>query len=563
MNDSEFDCIITVTRRIDPVSQAKFAATPSWKAAWYVDRSPYEKTLLLWPGQTVCDNITTLWSYLEDSDILLVSEGRYPQFSSTFAYKKGDNFPQLMKSMSIYLPLASQPAALSHSLTITPAVRAAVLPHNWMFSYTRLPGSSLNSLHHTLVMKDVVYISKVASRSAAAAASHCNWINSKPFEARMFTWDADKKKTNKLSTKEACDVALAGRCNNSREIRWAGPKWQQPMPLQDYRAHIEVGDGAQLAPSPLPLADRLKGLSHGVVYFGYSLTPARVKRYVEEIEVAAWGVKRHNPDLNIALLTNDRSFTLRPPFSHVIYIADEDITLTGSRDGSSWNLYTRTLYLHQSPFDLSVQIDSDRIVCTDLTPLFEMLLEYDFIGNSGGVLPTMDNGVMGWRKGPKWNALHEAWCKKMKEMKMEDIDDQEPLTRVRYSVPGLKMGITNPTWQLRYAPALRGDRKKSEITHTLLMKGPVHIYSAAGGTLIEEQDGICHWANAEADRPRVFVNDRKKGGFQIVFSAEECDATTGQRGMCNHPELDWSKPYPEVMPVDEYLKRYDVPMRKG
>jgi hypothetical protein len=87
------------------------------------------------------------------------------------------------------------------------------------------------------------------------------------------------------------------------------------------------------------------------------------------------------------------------------------------------------LHLIHSPYDLTLQIDADRTICGDISPVFDYLqplpkeaslssssnmkngegheyqdtdhYDYDVLQVSVGILPSFDNGVIAYRKGRK------------------------------------------------------------------------------------------------------------------------------------------------------------------
>ena len=161
--------------------------------------------------------------------------------------------------------------------------------------------------------------------------------------------------------------------------------------------------------------ERLQNISFGITYFGYSSNLVRVRKYINDITVSAWGLKQHNPNVSVALFTN-ANISVSPPFDHVIRIADEDISppITVYRRGADWNILTRVRYHEKSPYNLTLQIDSDRTVCASLSRIFELLAGgWDLLSTSGGSLPTMDHGILGFQNRPAVHELLRAWVTRM------------------------------------------------------------------------------------------------------------------------------------------------------
>jgi hypothetical protein len=254
-----------------------------------------------------------------------------------------------------------------------------------------------------------------------------------------------------------------------------------------------------------------------------------------------------------------------PPFDDVVHIDDADITSTCCRRGESWNILTRVQYHKRSPYALTLQVDSDRVVCGDVSRLFELLEVggWDFLSTSAGLLPVMDHGVIGMRHGPPLTALLTAWADKMVELGHEGRDEQTALALVRGTIPGLRTGFLAPSWQMKYAPAGGAGNEACaaaglaacNMTHSLVMHGPVRIAAAELPTM-EAQSSLCGWLNAEPARPRVFVADLLRArSYAVAHTPRECDALT--RGQCGHPEVRWEPLPAEVLPVDAYLALFN------
>jgi hypothetical protein len=300
------------------------------------------------------------------------------------------------------------------------------------------------------------------------------------------------------------------------------------------------------------LHDQLQGRSYGVSFFGYSTDPARLTRYIKDVEKTAWGLKMFNPRIKAVLFTN-QDMAPMAPFDNVVRMRDEDIKPACCKRNESWNILARVQYHKHSPYDLTVQIDSDRVVYDDITHIFELLAgNWDVLGVSGGNLPDADLGVLGYKKGPKVLALLSAWAEKMKEFKHEGVDDQFSFTRVRNRIPGLEMGFLNPSWQMKYSPpkplshAVCNQHVMSvcNVTYTMVINGPVKI-AAGSYTSLDALHARAHELNRDADVPRMYIRDMLENKYIQVLSQDECDTAT--RGQCKHPELDWEIPANDVL----------------
>jgi hypothetical protein len=310
------------------------------------------------------------------------------------------------------------------------------------------------------------------------------------------------------------------------------------------------------------LEQRLQGTSYGVSFFGYSTDAARLVRYLERVEKTAWGLKMFNPRIKVALFTNQENFVAGPPFDHIVRMANVDIKPACCKRNETWNILARVQYHKHSPFDFTVQIDSDRVIYDDISDLFELLADgWDLLGVSGGDLPNMDLGVLGYKKSPKVGTLLSAWVEKMKELKHEGIDDQYSFTRVRETVPGLKVGFLSPNWQMKYTPPKplshhscnMGILSLCNVTYTMPINGPVKIAAGSYETL-ENLITRAHELNQNSDITRMYVHDLLDKRYIQVLSQAECDKVT--RKQCTHPEFDWDLPMYDVLNITQAQGRF-------
>jgi hypothetical protein len=280
---------------------------------------------------------------------------------------------------------------------------------------------------------------------------------------------------------------------------------------QSYEAHTFFHHQAYHA-SLQRLEQRLQGRSYGVSFFGYSTDPTRLVRYIKDVEKTAWSLKMFNPRTKAVLFTN-QGMAPRPPFDDVVQMQDEDIRPACCKRNETWNILARVQYHQHSPYDLTVQIDSDRAIYDDIGPLFELLAgEWDVLGVSGGNLPDVDLGVLGYEKNEKVQDLLSAWAAKMKQLKHEGVDDQFSFTRVRDTILGLRMGFLHPIWPMKYAPskalshALCNQRVLAvcNVTYTMVMNGPVKI-EATGYKSLDGLIARASFLNKGADVPRMYI----------------------------------------------------------
>lgn len=107
-------------------------------------------------------------------------------------------------------------------------------------------------------------------------------------------------------------------------------------------------------------------MSRGILYLVVG------NKYVNEARNSANSVRKHMPDIDIAIATDDGGYNL-DPFDQVIRLNQVRQETQGERD---W-LLDSTLDPDLSPFDKTLYLDSDTYVCADVSELFELLDQYD------------------------------------------------------------------------------------------------------------------------------------------------------------------------------------------
>lgn len=313
----------------------------------------------------------------------------------------------------------------------------------------------------------------------------------------------------------------------------------------DRTAHVLVCSGQEIMSrhgditSLGPALPRPTPPSRGVVYFGYHQDADRTMQYVETISRSAKKLYETNAGMNISVITNA---AISPQqwaalgFSSVVHIKEEHVY-----PGRQW--WTRILYLNATPYDYTLAIDSDRVVCADISAVFTYLESYDILGVSAGVLPAFDNGVLAYKKGAKFNQLISTWIH-YQEKTGQFGNDQPSLGKAIDRLPMLTSGVLPPTWQAKFIPAQGQTWRGTNASRTLVLHGSVKIVAG----------GACSEIMKEDEAPRVIAHDIfQTPQFKRVHSEAECHAFLA--GRCSHPELDWEFDF-DVMPRSEYLLRY-------
>lgn len=151
--------------------------------------------------------------------------------------------------------------------------------------------------------------------------------------------------------------------------------------------------------SPLTL---LSVMSRGVLYV------ATGEQYLDEARLSAQSVRENMPDMDIALITDERIE------SDLFDIVEIDQTLED--DFSSSNLHSEL-----SPFDKTLFLDTDTYVCDDVTELFDILEDFDI-----AIAPTLsedkvldvprpwtqyNTGVIAYKENERTDELLSLWDK--------------------------------------------------------------------------------------------------------------------------------------------------------
>lgn len=100
-------------------------------------------------------------------------------------------------------------------------------------------------------------------------------------------------------------------------------------------------------------------LKSGVIYIATG-----DNKYIDEAIKSTLSLKKHNPDISVALLTDMKKN---------INIFDEQILITDA----SHTFKDKIFNLEKSPYDSTLFLDTDTYICSSIEELFELSLEYD------------------------------------------------------------------------------------------------------------------------------------------------------------------------------------------
>jgi len=135
------------------------------------------------------------------------------------------------------------------------------------------------------------------------------------------------------------------------------------------------------------------------------------KKYLEETRMSAVSVKKHMPELPIALVTNaglDAGF----PFDEIIPMGDRHSDVF-CMDKVDW--------LSASPFDQTLYLDSDTYTVAPFFELFDLLSHFDFAAAHGSFrscypldnvpdsYPEFQAGILLYRKSEEIDNLWRTW----------------------------------------------------------------------------------------------------------------------------------------------------------
>ena len=285
--------------------------------------------------------------------------------------------------------------------------------------------------------------------------------------------------------------------------------------------------------------------TEGVLYFAYHLEPVARDKIIANMVASIKSLRKHSPCVKVAVATNtpvtEEALALWNA-DDVVSIDDNDL-IKDAEGKSVRQWWTRTLYLSQSPYDHTLQIDSDRTICGDISDVFQYFDVYDFLQVPVGYIPTCDNGIMGWRKGKPFDGLVEIWKKELGKVGGMG-DDQVPLARIIDGVPELKVGILNPVYQVKIIPAVGESWASMRAGRTLVLHGWAKVVAG--------NEKTCERANEGAPRSRIIVMDYNRT-WSAAFYQQACQALLN--GTCAQNELDWDLNF-NVMSRQAYIKRY-------
>ena len=351
----------------------------------------------------------------------------------------------------------------------------------------------------------------------------------------------------------------------------------------------------------------------GVIYFAYHPNATLAATFVNNAAKSARSVKKFHPKLEITLMSNlniPKTALANKGFNKQVKIAAQHMHNT-----IQW--WTRIMYLNSTPYEYTLAIDSDRIVCSNISEGFEILMNgfkgksYDLLQVSAGILPAFDNGVLFFHKGGKLNKLIDVWVRYQSAWDkygndqgclanaLDFINDNKKKSPMK----NFNVGILPPTWQLKFIPAVGEHWGTDRTSRTLVVHGDIKIVAGKScesfAPIRDKRTRIYtswvdsnfnfnynftevghHHATHTHTRNRSIAmgyhhplrnrstamgyhhglglglgpNPERNRSLAVVYSQAECDQVLQNR--CRHPEIDWKSVAYHVLPRLDYFERY-------
>lgn len=185
-------------------------------------------------------------------------------------------------------------------------------------------------------------------------------------------------------------------------------------------------------------------MSEGIVYVAFG------DSYLDEAENSAESVKQYS-DIPIAVITN-----CQPSAAFF----DEIITV----DSVSGSFATKVEYMAKSPFDKTIYLDTDTIVCGDISDLFSILEAFDIAAkHKSGFYPTgpieyphvpesfpeYNTGVIAFRSNSDVDDFFESWVQEY-ERYVEKGGNDQPAFRKALFDSDLRVSTLKEQYHCRF-----------------------------------------------------------------------------------------------------------------
>ncbi len=188
--------------------------------------------------------------------------------------------------------------------------------------------------------------------------------------------------------------------------------------------------------------------------------------FVKEAELSAQSVRRAMPEIPIAIATD-----IKPGFDF-----DHVIKINRPKHG----FVDQITNLCRSPFDKTLQFDTDIYVNSDVSELFRLLEQFDIASahnhnrevynppNVPDSFPEYNTGVVLYRNDNKMKAFAETWKKNYNELKIKNNTQNQPSFRKTLFESDLRVATLTPEYNcmIRYPGHVRNEVK---ISHSRLL----------------------------------------------------------------------------------------------
>ena len=297
---------------------------------------------------------------------------------------------------------------------------------------------------------------------------------------------------------------------------------------------------------------------------GYHPNATKAFSYLQSIYGAVRSLKRFNPNVPVTVFSNanvTRQQLLAHNVDSLYLLNDVPISPTGRE----W--WTRMKHLNHSPYDFTLQIDSDRTVCGDISPIFRYLREYDILQSSAGVLPSFDNGVIAYRKGDGFNRVMELW----EHYQTRDGNkwygsDQFTFAKAIHKMKNIiSCGELPPEWHAKVMPILKKG-KNEWLTNRFFIS---RVLTSEVKITTGSREHKCLILNGKnPNLRRVLVYDGKNNKDKIFYSRDECenyfmdlaqndkeeDIALIAKNRCFHHEVMWNSTFEKPIPRGDYVE---------
>jgi len=285
------------------------------------------------------------------------------------------------------------------------------------------------------------------------------------------------------------------------------------------------------------------------VYIVYCGKNVSCGNYLHIAAESAKLFRSYSKSLQIALITSYKGDTLegKSTYNTLVPIPDDIIF-----PGTQW--LTRLFALKLSPFEITLEIDSDTVACGDIQPILESIYlhkfgKFDFSVMSNNA-PNSDffpqNGVLLYNTSSScFHSIWKTWMKRQNHFENTTgiRDDQYTLgTVIKDRIINGKYGDRCKVFRLsssfnavlswRY-PALNGKKDwwDNPYWSSGLISSKVYIVHANGAFMFAKQ--ICDLVNEKADKPRILTYknegppkyptwDLRFSSYNVSYSLKDC-----------------------------------------